>query len=81
MVPLGHGGNGKQGRQCARTGKVEEEPREVVPVAGRVELVGLVVVQIGFLVGSFFLELLTLLLVAAAVIAAAAGRGVRSVHV
>jgi len=76
MVPLGHRGNGRQGRQCARTGKVEEGPKEVVPVAGRVEPVGLVVVRIGFLVGSFFLKLLTLLLAAAV-----AGRGARSVHV
>jgi len=74
MVPLGHGGNGRQGRQCARIGKVEEDPKEVAPVAGQVEPVGLVVAQIGFLVDSSFPKLLTLLL-------AAAGRGARSVHV
>jgi len=82
MVPLGHEGNGKRGRQCVRTGRVGEEPKEAVPVAGRVELVGLVVVWIGFPDDSSFLEFLTLLLAAAAVVAAAAvGRGVRSVHV
>jgi len=75
MVPLGHGGNGKQGRQCARTGKVEEDPKEVTPVVGRAEPVGLMVVQTDSLDGFSFLELLTLLL------AAAAGRGARSVHV
>jgi len=65
-VPLGHEGNGKWGRRCVQTGKVGEEPKEVTPVAGWVEPVGLMVVWIGFLVGFSFLELLTLLLAAAA---------------
>ena len=83
MVPLGHGGNGRWGRQCVRIGKVEEgDPKEETPVVERAELVGLVVVQTGFLNDFSFLEFLTLLLAAAAVVAAAAvGRGVRSVHV
>jgi len=81
MVPLGHGESGRRGRQYVRIGMVGE-PEEVVLVAGRVELVELVVVQIGFLNGSFSLEFLTLLLAAAAVVAAAAvGRGAHSVHV
>jgi len=78
MVPLGHEGNGRRERQCARTGKVGEEPEEVTPVVGRAELVGLVVVQTGFLDDFSFLELLILLLAAAVVAAAAVGRGVRS---
>ena len=47
-------------------------------VAGRVELVELVVVQTGFLDGFSFLELLILLLAAAAVAAAVVGKGARS---
>ena len=75
-VPLGHRGNGRRGRQYARTGKVVgEDPKEVTPVVGRAEPVGLMVVQTDSLDGFSFLELLTLLL------AAAAGRGARSVHV
>jgi len=72
-VPLGHGGNGRRGRQYARTGKVVEDPKEATPVVGRVEPVGLVVVQTGFLDDFSFLELLILLLAAAVV-----GRGARS---
>ena len=53
----------------------------MTPVVGRVELVGFVVVQIGFHVGFSFLEPLILLLAAAAVVAAAAGRRVRLVLV
>jgi len=81
MVPLGHEGNGRQGRRYDQTGKVEGEPEEVTPVAGQAEPVGLVVVQTGFHVGFSFLEPLILLLAAAAVVAAAAGRGVRLVRV
>jgi len=77
-VPLGHGGNGRRGRQCARIGKAEEDPKEAAPVVGRVELVGLVVVQTGFLDDFSFLELLILLLAATVVAAAAVGRGARS---
>jgi len=76
-VPLGHEGNGRRGRQYVQTGKVEEDPEEVTPVVGRVELVGLVVVQINFLDDFSFLKLLILLLAAAAVAAAAVGRGAR----
>jgi len=72
-VPLGHGENGRRGRQYARTGKAEEDPKEVTPVVGRAEPVGLVVVQTGFLCDFSFLELPILLLAAAA-----AGRGARS---
>jgi len=81
-VPLGHGGNGRRGRQYARTGKVVEGPKEVTPVVGQAEPVGLVVVLIGFLYSFSFLEFPILLLAAAAVVAAAAvGRGARSDHV
>jgi len=55
MVSLGHGESGRWGRRYARTEKVGEEPEEVTPVVGRVELVGLEVVQTGFPDGSFFL--------------------------
>jgi len=72
-VPLGHGGNGRRGRQYARTGKVEGDPKEATPAVGQAELVGLMVVQTDFLDGFSFLELLILLLAAAAV-----GRGARS---
>jgi len=58
-----------------------EDPKEVTPVVGRVELVGLVVVQTGFLDYFSFLKLLILLLAAAAVAAAAVGRGACSDHV
>jgi len=83
MVPLGHGESERRGRRCARTERVEEGPEEVTPVVGRVELVGLEVVQTGFLVGSFSLGYQTLLLAAAAAVvaAAAAGNGVRLGHV
>ena len=67
-VPLGHEGNGKRGRRCVQTGKVGEGPKEVTPVVGQVEPVGLVVVRIGFLVNFSFLKLLTLLLAAAAAV-------------
>jgi len=74
-VPLGHGENGRWGRQYVRIEKVGE-PEEMAPVVGRVELVGLVAVQTGFPDGSFSLRYLTLLLAAAA-----AGNGVRLGHV
>ena len=78
-VPLGHRENGRRGRQCAQTGKVEEEDlKEVTPVVERVELVGLVVIQTGFLDDFSFLKLLTLLPAAVAVAVAAVGRGARS---
>jgi len=80
-VPLGHEGSGRRERRYDRTGKVEGEPEEVIPVVGQVELVGLVVVQTGFHVSFSFLEPLILLLAAAAVVAAAAGRGARLVRV
>ena len=81
MVLLGHEESGRWGRRYDQIGRVEGELEEVTPVVGQVELVGLVVVQTGFHVGSSFLEPRILLLAAAAVVAAAAGRGARLVHV
>jgi len=81
-VPLGHGENGKRGRQYARTGKVEEgDLKEETPVVGQVGLVEPVVVQIGPLDDSSFPEPLILLFAAAVTAATAVGRGARSGHV